>query len=731
MKPITPSSPRTLVSIALAAALVASAYAANETVTIDITAGGGITPFISNAVGTAQDGYTVRVGAFLSANQSTIEALSYNKLWVGNQFTLFGSGTTETLLSQAGSFDPSPNLTNSSDALKGQQAWLVYSDAATLASSTAYGVATSSSADWTIANATPWVNIIDTNDITTVSYGTLTGTTGSDSLRTAAAPTSALYWDTNGAAGRGGTGTWSNANSQLGWTTNSSGLAASGTYAWGSTSGTDYYAGAGLTANFGGTAGTVTVSGTVDTASGLAFETTGYTLTSGTINLAGATAADNTISVSTGTSAINSVLSGSTGLTKSGSGTLTLSAANTYTGGTTITAGTLQGTTSSLQGGITNNAAVIFDQSTSGTYAGAMSGTGSFEKKGIGTVTLTGANSYSGGTTLTGGTLQGTTSSIQGNITAWFNSSLIFDQATTGTYSGNMGGVGSLTKTGSGIVTLAGTNTYSAGTTVTSGTLKGTTSSLQGTIANNAAVVFDQTTTGTYSGSMSGTGSLSKDGSGTVALSAANTFTGTTTVNSGTLQANAANAVGNSTVINVNGGSFLVGASDSVNDSAAINLNGGTLAVGSGVGEVVGALTLSANSTLDFNGVGNSWISFASLTSALTNTTRLEVWNYTPGSDGIYFLDSTNLVNSLNYISFYSGAGTGTFYNALNTSSFSAPEVYPTVVPEPGVYFTAAILLLGMSGYLIRRKFSRSENTSPSNQKIATASRTPAPIASL
>ena len=537
MKNHTPSSPRTLVSIALATALVSSAYAANETVTIDITAGGGITPFISNAVGTAQDGYTVRVGSFLSANQSTIEALSYNKLWVGNQFTLFGSGTTETLLSQAGSFDPSPNLTNSSDALKGQQAWLVYSDAATLASSTAYGVATSSSADWTIPSASPWVTTIDTSDLTTMAYGTLTGTTGSDSLRTAAAPTSALYWDANGAAGRGGTGTWSNSSSQLGWTPNSGGLAASGTYAWGSTSGTDYYAGAGLTANFGGTAGTVTVSGTVDALSGLTFETTGYTLTSGTINLAGATAADNTISVSTGTTTINSVLAGSTGLTKSGSGT--------------------------------------------------------------------------------------------------------------------------------------------------------------------------------------------------VALSAANTFTGTTTVNSGTLQANAANALGNSTVINVTGGSFLVGASDSVNDSAAINLNGGTLAVGSSVGEVVGALTLSVNSTLDLNSGGNAWITFASLTSVLTETTRLEVWNYTPGSDHIYFLDSTNLANSLNYISFYSGAGTGTFYNALNTSSFSAPEVYPTIVPEPGVYFTAAILLLGMSIFLVRRKFSCSENASPSIQKIPTADHAPAPIANL
>jgi autotransporter-associated beta strand protein len=378
------------------------------------------------------------------------------------------------------------------------------------------------------------VTTIDTSDITTVAYGTLTGTTGSDSLRTAAAPTSALYWDANGAAGRGGTGTWSNANSQLGWTTNSSGLAASGTYAWGSTNGTDYYAGAGLTANFGGTAGTVTISGTVDALSGLTFETTGYTLTSGTITLAGASAADNTISVSTGTATINSVLAGSTGLTKAGSGT--------------------------------------------------------------------------------------------------------------------------------------------------------------------------------------------------AALSAANTYTGTTTVNAGTLQANAANAAGStSQVIVNNGGSFLVGASDSVNDSAAINLNGGTLALGSGVGEVVGALTLSANSTLDLNSGGNAWITFASLTSNLTNTTRLEVWNYTPGSDHIYFLDSDNVASSLSFISFYSGAGTGTFYNALNTSSFSAPEVYATIVPEPGVYLTAAILLIGMGIFLLRRQISLPD-TSPANQQNPSPDTIPTPM---
>jgi autotransporter-associated beta strand protein len=512
-------------------------------VTIDITAGGGITPFISNAAGTAQDGYTVRVGSFLSADQSAIEALSYNKLWVGNQFTLFGSGTTETLLSQAGSFDPSPNLTNSSDALKGQQAWLVYSDAATLGSSTAYGVATSSSATWTIPNASPWVTFIDTNDITTVAYGTLTGTSGSDSLRTAAAPTTNLYWDSNGAAGRGGSGTWSSLVADTEWTTNSSGLDADGTFAWGSTSGSDYYAGAGLTANFGGDAGTVTVSGTVDALSGLTFETTGYTLTSGTINLAGATAADNTIS-STGTTTINSVLSGSTGLTKAGNGT--------------------------------------------------------------------------------------------------------------------------------------------------------------------------------------------------VALSAANTFTGNTTVSAGTLEANAAGALGNSTVINVNGGSFLVSASNSVNDSAAVNLNGGTLAIDGTTNETVGALTLSANSVIDLRSFSGN-LSFANSSAALwTVETTLSIWNwngtnqygtsYGAGDRHIFFGNNASGLssNQLAQISFYSDSGSSFIGNAWLASTGEIG-----VVPEPQAIVTAAILLLGMSGYLIRLKISRRKNTSPSNQKIPTADRLSAPIASL
>ena len=112
-----------------------------------------------------------------------------------------------------------------------------------------------------------------------------------------------------------------------------------------------------------------------------------------------------------------------------------LAGSSSYSGGTLVSAGTLQGTTASLQGDITDNASLVFDQGTTGTYAGDISGTGSLTKLGTGTLILAGSNSYAGGTLVGAGTLQGTTDSLQGDITD--NASLVFDQATTGTHAGD------------------------------------------------------------------------------------------------------------------------------------------------------------------------------------------------------------------------------------------------------------------------------------------------------
>src|SRR4029079_8026482 len=140
------------------------------------------------------------------------------------------------------------------------------------------------------------------------------------------------------------------------------------------------------------------------------------------------------------------VISGTGSLTTTRIGTVTLTRANTYSGRTTVSAGTLSGTTTSLQGDITNNAAVAFNQTTNGSYTGVMSGTGGLTTTGTGTVTLTGATTYSGGTTVSAGTLSGTTTSLQGNITN--NAAVVFNQTANGSYAGVMSGTRSLPQTG-------------------------------------------------------------------------------------------------------------------------------------------------------------------------------------------------------------------------------------------------------------------------------------------
>jgi len=98
-------------------------------------------------------------------------------------------------------------------------------------------------------------------------------------------------------------------------------------------------------------------------------------------------------------------------LTKLGAGTLTLSGANTYTGATTISAGTLQigagGTSGSVAGGsIVNHAALAFNRGDALTYSGVISGAGALTKLGAGTLTLSGANTYTGATTINAGQIK-------------------------------------------------------------------------------------------------------------------------------------------------------------------------------------------------------------------------------------------------------------------------------------------------------------------------------------
>lgn len=190
----------------------------------------------------------------------------------------------------------------------------------------------------------------------------------------------------------------------------------------------------------------------------------------------------NTVTPSDSVLRVTGNISGSGGITKTGGGALILDGTNTYSGPTVVQAGRLQANSASLPGDVTNNALLVFTQTVDGTYAGVISGSGNVIKTGNGTLTLGGANSYTGNTTVAGnGALVATTSSLPGTqirtVTsttpggAVLTSSLIFDQSFNGSFAGAITGDGAFVKRGSGEVVLTGANTFTGVTTVEAGTL--------------------------------------------------------------------------------------------------------------------------------------------------------------------------------------------------------------------------------------------------------------------
>ena len=110
---------------------------------------------------------------------------------------------------------------------------------------------------------------------------------------------------------------------------------------------------------------------------------------------------------------------------KDGTGTLTLTGSDNYNGGTTISGGDLVlgngGIAGSITGNVTDNATLAIDRSDTLTFAGNIFGIGSLLQLGAGTTIFATADNYSGGTTISAGTLQlgngGTSGSIVGNVT--------------------------------------------------------------------------------------------------------------------------------------------------------------------------------------------------------------------------------------------------------------------------------------------------------------------------
>ncbi|HWV62704.1 MAG TPA: autotransporter domain-containing protein [Oxalicibacterium sp.] len=316
-----------------------------------------------------------------------------------------------------------------------------------------------------------------------------------------------------------------------------------------------------------------------------------------------------------------------------------------------------------IAGDITNEASLIFNPRNTVTYSGALSGTGDLTKQGGGTLVLSGTNTYGGNTTVSAGTLRAGVANAFGTDSATsvasgatldlngFNQTLgslagsgdvtlgsamltVGTSNTSTTFSGTINGSGGLTKQGSGTLALSGANTYIGNTNVSNGTLQAGVANAFGTdsatsVASGATLDlngFNQTlgslagsgdvtlgsailTVGTsnasttFSGTINGSGGLTKQGSGTLSVTSANTYTGDTTVSVGTLQFSSYSQSGSQTLgigarSNVDYGKLAVTgiatfAADAriAVDVASVN----TLGLGQQLSDVISAGTLNAS----------------------------------------------------------------------------------------------------------------------------------------
>ena len=358
---------------------------------------------------------------------------------------------------------------------------------------------------------------------------------------------------------------------------------------------------------------------------------------------------------------------GAVALVKAGSGTELLSAHNTYTGGTQINAGTIQlGNNSGLGGntGPLTVAAGVLDLNGFNPTVGALNGGGTVDN-----VIAGGAPWLTVGNGGAGGTFSGTIQNTSGTL--------------------------GLVKTGAGTQVLSGTNTYSGGTQINAGTLNFTagavplsnisfgggtlqwaTGNSQDVSAGIAPIASGQNATLDTNGNsvafasgLSGSGGLVKAGAGTLALNAANSFSGQTSITGGTLNVGHAAALQNSTVAvsTANSLSFSVSAATlgGLSGAGNVNLGATALTVGANNSSSVYAGALSGAGGLTKTGSGVLALNTASNYSGATNISggilRLGSVPGSPvGGSLLYQLDASNAANyTLN----------GTYVTQINDNS--------------------------------------------------------------
>ena len=458
-------------------------------------------------------------------------------------------------------------------------------------------------------------------------------------LLNAASSGDLVWWNgtTTSATGAvvGGTGTWSSGGNNF--------TTADGTVS-------APWAGDGSLAVFGGTAGTVTIAaGEVLVPSGLNFLTDGYVIEGGrsTLEFADATG----IATASGVGAtITAGITGAGSLTKTGAGTLTLTGDNTFIGrtwvmdGTLVNGGTiigglevlsgatfnnqtdatLSGVSTISTGGTFTNSGILNDSITnigvltsSGVINGTVRNDGTANIEGIlngdvlgsGTVRLTGATTGINGLSLSSGgvfdlagfdttisLLAGGGSILLGDGLLTTGSDLSFSEGTVVAtqFSGVISGSGGLAKVGSSNLTLTGNNTFTGGTTINDdGILQlgagGTSGSIIGVVVNNGLLAVERSDAFTMEGAISGTGRFAQIGAGVTTLTANNSYTGGTTIVSGTLQ------VGNG------GASGTLGSGDIINNAALVFNRSDDFTVANTVSGA-GTLTKLGDGTLTLSG---------------------------------------------------------------------------------------------------------------------------------
>lgn len=224
------------------------------------------------------------------------------------------------------------------------------------------------------------------------------------------------------------------------------------------------------------------------------------------------------------------------------------------TSGLVGTGGTIRATTtaglSSLSANLVITTTANYSSATVITNGAASSAVVSLTKAGAGTQTLTGANTYTGLTTINEGTLKigggGATGSITSNINVTSTAAAFaIDRSDAYTFGNTISGVGQLIKMGSGTTTLTGTSSYTGGTVISDGALKmgagtaGTAGIITGDVnisGNTAKFIIDQSIAGTFAGNISGNGSVVKTGGGTWTLGGTNSYAGGTVIENGRIR---------------------------------------------------------------------------------------------------------------------------------------------------------------------------------------------------